>query len=406
MILNIDKFPFLFTYGRPRNSDPDLEPKNRLYYKTHPDEKKWLKELHADDEKYFYIEFMLDDAFHVFPLDTIMPQDLFDQLKCGEITLVVANSGHGYNQIMGGVYLDIIYKYNINPLNVIIRTESADMYEELVLITEHFNFPKCRLQWVRQFEYAASSFTKSCIIPKTLEIKNYDKKFLSYNGLYRQHRGAIIILLKCLDVLDKGIISFNPKNDFNEDSFEQQCINNILYAFRNNPEIVNLIENNKTDLRKLYKIELDDVTGIDTANYYDSHNVYYENTYFSLVTETSFPLRPFSEMYNAFTDTGRILSEKIFKPIVNKHPFIVVSNYQTLNLLKSLGYKSFSPYIDESYDDIKDDMLRLVAIAKEVKRLCELEGDDLNNFLNYCREVCEYNFNLLSNKNHFVTQLR
>ena len=43
------------------------------------------------------------------------------------------------------------------------------------------------------------------------------------------------------------------------------------------------------------------------------HIEFYENTYFSVVTETSFPSDRVNNHYEELTDTGRILSEKIFK---------------------------------------------------------------------------------------------
>jgi hypothetical protein len=118
------------------------------------------------------------------------------------------------------------------------------------------------------------------------------------------------------------------------------------------------------------------------------------------VTETSFPFIRFHYgiFENAITDVGRILSEKIFKPIGMKHPFIVVSNPKTLELLRTLGYKTFSPWIDESYDLIEDDAERLLAIAKETKRLCELSPQELTEFLTNCKEICEYNLKVMQSK--------
>jgi hypothetical protein len=70
--------------------------------------------------------------------------------------------------------------------------------------------------------------------------------------------------------------------------------------------------------------------------------------------------------------------------------------------LKGLGYKTYSPVIDESYDSIEDNYLRMIAILKEVNRLCKLEGEALEDFLKYCRVIAEHNHNVLVNKKQFI----
>ena len=45
------------------------------------------------------------------------------------------------------------------------------------------------------------------------------------------------------------------------------------------------------------------------------------------------------------------LSEKIFKPIYCCQPFIVFGNPGTLKELHNLGFKTFSDFWDESYDE-------------------------------------------------------
>jgi hypothetical protein len=66
------------------------------------------------------------------------------------------------------------------------------------------------------------------------------------------------------------------------------------------------------------------------------------------------------------------LTEKIFKPIVSKRPFILVGATNNLQYLKSYGFKTFSKYIDESYDAEPDNEKRLTMIANELEKLCNL----------------------------------
>lgn len=399
-ILNIDNYPLFWTWDRNEDSPTDLEPKNRIHWKNAPSDRRWIQELHNRDETFFYVEMFYCDAFYFYPLSEIMPLELFEKLTRGEISLAIGNAGHGYHHNISNIYKYIIMKYNINPNNVLLRTESADMHKELEIVSNQLNLPKFRVEWTLEFEfmYMEQIHIYDLNIKSTLQHKDYSKKFLSYNGFYRPHRGALIALLLSLGILDKGIVSYNSKSENVLGSDNYQIITD---GYENYPEILELLTNNKEKITSLNNVKLDDFSNINTAMPTISHTEFYENTYFSVVTESSFPIKPFNKYFNGNTDTGRILSEKIFKPILNKHPFIMVSNYHALDLLKSLGYKSFSPFIDESYDDIVDDHLRIYAIAKEVKRMCEWNVQEVSDFLDFSKEICEYNYNWLSNKKLF-----
>jgi hypothetical protein len=118
---------------------------------------------------------------------------------------------------------------------------------------------------------------------------------------------------------------------------------------------------------------------------------FYENSYFSIIAETLF--------YDAFMSpppgighieaiNGAMLTEKTYKPIAMKHPFILLSRPYSLRLLRERGYRTFSPFIDESYDEIEDDKLRLKAIADEINRL---SNSDLIEFTHNIKDIVEHN---------------
>ena len=115
---------------------------------------------------------------------------------------------------------------------------------------------------------------------------------------------------------------------------------------------------------------------------------YYNNTYFSVVTETNYYTT------GQFVPT-RAITEKTFKPIAFRHAFIIMGPPGMLLLLHQLGFKTFSPYINESYDDEKDDIIRMLLVINEIDRLCKLEGDELTEFLTLTSEICDFNYNIL-----------
>lgn len=406
-LLNYDKTPLLWTWGRdPGNNNG---PENRIAYKEQnisSNKENWIDEINSRLGDYYYIEFMHDDAFSVYSLESLVPIDILTKIKQGEVTLILANTGHGYHENVEGVYQDIIIKHSIDPKNIILRSESADMLEEIRITSSKYNMPICRYEWVTEFERMMKEYPlfTNHVLPVTLLNKNYSKKFISFNGLWRPHRGAIVSILSAMNLLDQGIISYNTKSSYMNGNDTYEFLQQFLGY---NDELKQLLESAEHSIRKLDKliIDVDEGSTINTANILDTDKDLYENTYFSVVTETSIPLKSFSRLWNNNTDTGRILSEKIFKPVALRHPFLVVSNPKTLELFKSLGYKTFSPFIDESYDDEEDPAKRFLMIAKEVKRLCELTPIELESFLIEARKICDYNLEVLTNKNSFIHPL-
>jgi hypothetical protein len=110
---------------------------------------------------------------------------------------------------------------------------------------------------------------------------------------------------------------------------------------------------------------------------------FYENSLVSLVTETN---------YNLSTVT---LTEKSFKPVKEKHPFIIVGAQGSLQAMRDLGYKTFSEFWDESYDDLHDPKARMVAIVNICKEIGSWDNEKILDFKRRVKHILDYNFNLL-----------
>lgn len=110
----------------------------------------------------------------------------------------------------------------------------------------------------------------------------------------------------------------------------------------------------------------------------------YLNSYFYIATETYMDL------------SNKSLTEKIFKPIAQFMPFVFVSWPGSLNLLRELGFKTFNPFIDESYDNEQNSNIRLQKIYQEIKRLCNMPIHDLHNWYWAMEDI------LIHNRNHLV----
>lgn len=113
------------------------------------------------------------------------------------------------------------------------------------------------------------------------------------------------------------------------------------------------------------------------GHWVDGHIVpaQYIDTYFSVVGETNISDAPFT-------------TEKIYKPILAGHPFIVASTPGYYDYLHNLGFETFSDYINESFDHEESSSKRLSLIADQIKILC---SSNLDKFLSNVKEICLYN---------------
>lgn len=111
----------------------------------------------------------------------------------------------------------------------------------------------------------------------------------------------------------------------------------------------------------------------------------YDNCLINLVTETWYH-ELWSKKYHNF------LSEKTWKPMIAKQIFITIGPRYTLKYLKEIGFKTFSDYIDESYDEL-DESKRLVAAVDALDTaMKKYTIQELNNLT---KDIREYNFNLI-----------
>jgi hypothetical protein len=115
----------------------------------------------------------------------------------------------------------------------------------------------------------------------------------------------------------------------------------------------------------------------------------YQDTYFSLVTETVFGY-PYS-----------FRTEKIWKPVAVGHPWIAVANAGFYKDFRNLGFQTFNHVIDESFDNIEDNNKRLDRIVQVVEDLCQ---QDLAAFIKECYNVCKYNQQHLAGMRQKVRQ--
>ena len=87
------------------------------------------------------------------------------------------------------------------------------------------------------------------------------------------------------------------------------------------------------------------------------------------------------------------LTEKTFKPIALGMPFVLLAPPGSLEYLRSYGFKTFSPFIDESYDLEQDIFKRIEMIAKELQRLDKMFRKEKQDLFLSMVDIVRHNHN-------------
>jgi len=157
--------------------------------------------------------------------------------------------------------------------------------------------------------------------------KNIEKHFLCYNrNMTHPHRLLLLSLLEKENLINKGLVSY-PK--FSIENFNEKLVGffSIGRTFRN--KLLEYAE--RLMVRAPSIIDVDEWS----TNHFDTSPPWpYEKTFFSLVSESQ------------VVEDTLFLSEKIWKAIANRHPFVLVGSYKTLDYLHKEGFKTFHPFIE------------------------------------------------------------
>lgn len=134
-------------------------------------------------------------------------------------------------------------------------------------------------------------------------------------------------------------------------------------------------------------IILDDYENFDYSNLVKGAQQFVQDYLIEIVAE--------SEIYNSF-----VFTEKTMRSMYAGKPFILLAGPGSLKNLQRWGFKTFSPFIDESYDTIENTEDRFRAICNEINRLGNLPLEELKQFANDYRSIFEHNQDVFFSNSH------
>ena len=89
--------------------------------------------------------------------------------------------------------------------------------------------------------------------------------------------------------------------------------------------------------------------------------------------------------------TTNWITEKTVKNLYIGKPFIVMGGPEILDKIRSFGFQTFSPWIDESYDTITNSYQRLAAIKREIDRIASLTPTEIQEIHRQLLPIIEHN---------------
>jgi len=132
-----------------------------------------------------------------------------------------------------------------------------------------------------------------------------------------------------------------------------------------------------------YEKELRDFVDMDSGKYQMRFNEdILLDSWISVISEAS------------FGEETCFISEKTFKVIGAGHPFIIFGNRHSLRVLQEMGYETFHPFIDESYDSL-DTWERLSAIIQVLRTLSKKSPTEMIEWYKSIEGIIKHNKDVL-----------
>jgi len=219
---------------------------------------------------------------------------------------------------------------------------------------------------------------KAAQLQAAMDHKEYRRyQFLFLNGRLRPHRKALIDELK-----DRGLLTNALWTNLG--SHVEMAFTSALQTFKTEP--IRLLPPEYEIERARDNLTLDLYANGGFIKHQLFNNTWgdaivnprcYTDSWFSLVTETIYD----------YPYTFR--TEKIWKPILMAHPFVVAANPGYLKDLRNAGFKTFGTLIDEHYDQIDRPDVRIERIIDTMIWLCS--GSNAADFWDASRDICKYN---------------
>jgi len=233
-----------------------------------------------------------------------------------------------------------------------------------------------------------------------------DKYYMTLNkSVTKQHRLYLMYFLWNSNLLDKGFVSFFHEKD--SEKYKEQFFDGLVGRLNKSEvqKFYNWLNNNPlyvdVNWQELKEYSQNNQMHSSAPNeiFIDKTDNAYKNSYFNILTESSFVESDIEGSLDFY------LNERNVFPINAFQPYIAVNGQGHMNELKKLGFKTFHPYIDESYDKEVNANKRFSMIETEIDKLCSMSKQEIHDWYWSMEEVYKHNYNHLHNV-FYPTQIK
>lgn len=282
--------------------------------------------------------------------------------------------------------------------------------DEIGYLTNLFNLP---MPTIINNEHWVDRINPGITETPALNIDNIKKPFMCLNGRSRAHRIDILCLLEEYNLIDKGIVTYNFANElapsgcnappmipdlpntfaktglfyrttipFSRDNSVYAKNQLMIDAFsKHGKKFIGQTKKHElaTDYEHFERFILESNIEFDRKQTH-SHFIQNSAVFFVVESVINYP-HPY-------------FTEKTWKPIMYSRPFIIASTPHTLKKLRSLGFKTFHEFWDESYDDVENTASRMCHLVDTVKQISDIPLPQLKEVIQEMAPILEHNINV------------
>jgi len=375
------------------------------------------------DNTYIY-PIMISDLVNGFGYNNIysffevLPKSVLDKVRSKEVYIAffAITEGIDYDssrlkKSLNSVIEDSCENYNVPKEQILLVAcgNHAHYLEDINLL--HLNYYALELNHKIKLGYM--SFLNELSVKK-------EKHFICANAHVRPHRYHLVYELYRNDLLKHGYVSCQSFDSWRS-LFPAGTVNGDINSITKKlqQDNINIAEFMRFYSTLPYHIDiLNDENAVEnlSSSWITNHpkaleridqnsrlthiSTYYERAVLDVITET-----------NRSGKDVSFLSEKTFRTIMHKMPFIISGDKGIHNELKRHGFRLYDMLFDYSFDDLDSYVDRNTAIISQLKKYCDLS---IENFYNRTiqddvQEVVEHNYKVLESNsiwNEFANELK
>ena len=318
---------------------------------------------------------IIDEHSHYF-------DEVFSKVKDKpNVRLVFSNFHEGANQnhfITKLIQLKTKHGLQPNQIVVVSNNKYAETFNKHISIIYKpylFGFLVDHYKDIKDNDIEHNGSVIGLLTPKEYLETIKNKFFLSYNkNTTKSFRVQLILWLIKNGIIDDTYVSILIKNEnFNREqlrSTEPELYDLIAYYNKFDRMGFNILDWNYPEVKN-------DVF----SNLKYTTKSHYADTLFNIISETSFE-----------TDSTN-LTEKSFKAFANSHPFLIIGDVGSNELVRSFGFELYDDLVDYSFDSIPERDKRLNEALKQIRNVYSIGKDGIIDWYKNNVDKIEYNRN-------------